>query len=110
MRSSIRAADAVIVSTPEYAHGLPGTLKNALDWLVGGMELTDKPVALLNASARSVYAQAALREILVTMGARFVDPACTTVALLAESRTPQQLAADPAIAAPIAAAFQTPGR
>lgn len=107
MRSSIRAADAVIVSTPEYAHGLPGTLKNALDWLVGGMELTDKPVALLNASARSVYAQAALREVLVTMGARFVDPACATVALLSESRTPQQLAADPAIAAPIAATFQT---
>ncbi len=107
MRSSIAAADAVIVSTPEYAHGVPGALKNALDWLVGGIALTDKPVALFNASARAVYAQAALREILVTMGARFVDPACTSVALLAESRTPQQLAADPAIAGPIAAALET---
>jgi RimJ/RimL family protein N-acetyltransferase/NAD(P)H-dependent FMN reductase len=107
MRSSIAHADAVIFSIPEYAHGVPGALKNALDWLVGGIALTDKSLALFNASARSVYAQAALREILVTMGARFVDPACTSVALLADSRTAQQLAADPAIAAPIAAALQT---
>jgi RimJ/RimL family protein N-acetyltransferase/NAD(P)H-dependent FMN reductase len=106
MQSSISAADAVIFSTPEYAHGLPGALKNALDWLVGSIELTDKPVALFNASARSVYAQAALREVLVTMGAHFVDPACATVSLLADSRTAQQLAADPAIAAPIAVALQ----
>ena len=107
MRSAISAADAVIVSTPEYAHELPGVLKNALDWLVGGMELTDKPVAMFNASARSVYAQTALREVLLTMGARFIDPACTTVPLLAESRTPQQLAADPAIAAQTARAFES---
>ena len=52
LRASIEAADAVIFSTPEYAHGLPGALKNALDWLVGGIELTDKPVVLFNASDR----------------------------------------------------------
>jgi len=54
LRTSIDSADAVIISAPEYAHGLPGTLKNALDWLVSGIELTGKPVALFNASARSV--------------------------------------------------------
>ena len=75
------AADAVIFSTPEYAHGLPGALKNALDWLVSGIEFTDKPVVLFNASARSVYAQAALREVLVTLGARILDDACVTVPL-----------------------------
>jgi chromate reductase, NAD(P)H dehydrogenase (quinone) len=41
MRSSIAHADAVIFSTPEYAHGVPGALKNALDWLVVGIALTD---------------------------------------------------------------------
>jgi NAD(P)H-dependent FMN reductase/RimJ/RimL family protein N-acetyltransferase len=106
LRASIQAVDAIILSTPEYAHGLPGALKNALDWLVSGIELTDKPVVLFNASPRSVYAQAALREVLVTMGARFIDDACVTVPLTADMRTPQQLAADPAIAQPIAAALQ----
>jgi NAD(P)H-dependent FMN reductase/RimJ/RimL family protein N-acetyltransferase len=105
LRTSIDSADAVIISAPEYAHGLPGTLKNALDWLVSGIELTGKPVALFNASARSVYAQAALREVLVTLGASFLDRACVTISLTADSRTPQQLAADPAIASPIESAL-----
>ena len=105
LRASIESADAVILSAPEYAHGLPGALKNALDWLVSGIELTGKPVALFNASARSVYAQAALREVLVTLGASFLDRACVTVPLTADSRTPLQLAADPMIATPIATAL-----
>jgi RimJ/RimL family protein N-acetyltransferase/NAD(P)H-dependent FMN reductase len=106
LRAAIHAAGAIILSTPEYAHGLPGALKNALDWLVGGIELTDKPVVLFNASARSIYAQAALREVLLTLGARILDDACVTVPLTADARTPQQLAGDPAVAAPIAAALQ----
>ena len=100
LRSSIQDADAVIVSAPEYAHGLPGALKNALDWLVSGIELTGKPVALFNASPRSVYAQASLREVLVTLGTRFLDQVCVTIPLAADSRTPQQLAADPALGRP----------
>jgi NAD(P)H-dependent FMN reductase/RimJ/RimL family protein N-acetyltransferase len=106
LRASIQAANAVIFSTPEYAHGLPGALKNALDWLVGGIELTDKPVVFFNASPRSIYAQAALREVLVTLGARMLEDACVTIPLIADSRTPQQLVTDAAIAQPIAAALQ----
>ena len=106
LRHAITAADTVAFSAPEYAHGLPGALKNALDWLVSGIEFTHKPVVLFNASARSVYAQAALREVLVTMGADFLDEACVTIPLTADERTPQQLVADPAIAAPITAALQ----
>ncbi|MFL6427037.1 MAG: GNAT family N-acetyltransferase [Acidobacteriaceae bacterium] len=106
LRASIQDADAVIFSTPEYAHGLPGALKNALDWLVSGIELTDKPAVLFNASARSIYAQAALREVLVTLGARIFENACVTLPLTADSRAPHELAADPALAAPITAALQ----
>ncbi|HEY2001436.1 MAG TPA: NADPH-dependent FMN reductase, partial [Acidobacteriaceae bacterium] len=106
LRASIQAADAVIFSTPEYAHGLPGALKNALDWLVSGIELTDKPVVLFNASPRSIYAQTALREVLVTLGARMLEDACVTIPLTADSRMPQQLATDATIAQPIAAALQ----
>jgi NAD(P)H-dependent FMN reductase/RimJ/RimL family protein N-acetyltransferase len=106
LRQAIAAAGAVVFSVPEYAHGLPGALKNALDWLVSGIEFTHKPVVLFNASARSVYAQAALREVLITMGADFLDEACLTIPLTAETRSPQQLAADPAIAAPVTTALQ----
>ena len=79
---------------------------DTLDWLVGGIELTDKPVVLFNASPRSIYAQAALRETLITLGARILEDACVTIPLTADSRTPQQLAIDAAISQPIAAALQ----
>jgi NAD(P)H-dependent FMN reductase len=70
LRGRLAAADVVLISSPEYAHGVPGSLKNALDWLVSGPEMIDKPVALLNSSGRSVHAPAALAEILRTMSAR----------------------------------------
>ena len=106
LRYAIAVADAVVFSVPEYAHGLPGALKNALDWLVDGIEFTHKPVALFNASARSVYAQAGLRETLITMGADFLNDAGLTIPLTGDARSPQQLAADSAIAASITAALQ----
>ena len=68
-RTAIGAADAVLISSPEYAHGIPGSLKNALDWLVSGPEIVGKPTGLLNASGRSVHAHAALQEVLRTMSA-----------------------------------------
>jgi chromate reductase, NAD(P)H dehydrogenase (quinone) len=55
--------DGLLISSPEYAHGVPGVLKNALDWLVSGFEFIDKPIALFNASPRATHAQAALTEI-----------------------------------------------
>ena len=52
-RDALRAADGVMICSPEYAHGVPGSLKNALDWVVGSGELSGKPVALINASPRA---------------------------------------------------------
>lgn len=72
LRHAVRESDAVLFSTPEYAHGVPGALKNALDWLVGSGEFYEKPVAFLHASSRGEIARAALKETIVTMGARFV--------------------------------------
>ena len=72
LRAEIKAADALLISTPEYAHGLPGSLKNALDWLVSGPEMVGKPIGVLNASSRSVHAQAQLQEILRTMSVNLV--------------------------------------
>jgi NAD(P)H-dependent FMN reductase len=79
--AKVGAADGIIFSTPEYAHGVPGVLKNALDWLVGGFDFLNKPVALFNASPRSTYAIASLTEILTIMSGRIIPEASITVPL-----------------------------
>ena len=79
LRTRIGAADGLLISTPEYAHGLPGSFKNALDWLVGSVEFPGKPVAVLMASSRATYARAQLLEILSTMSASIVGEACATI-------------------------------
>lgn len=90
-RTAIRESSVVLFSTPEYAHGIPGTLKNALDWLVKSGELFQKPVVMLNASSRGQYAQASLKEILTTMGAHLLQDAEVTVNLLGRDVTPAQI-------------------
>jgi chromate reductase, NAD(P)H dehydrogenase (quinone) len=74
-RAALRSADAVVISSPEYAHGVPGSLKNALDWVVGSGELVGKPVALITPSSRGTYARASLIETLQTMSAVLVPEA-----------------------------------
>jgi NADPH-dependent FMN reductase len=61
-RAALQACDAVLISSPEYAHGVPGVLKNALDWVVGSGELVNKPIALVNTSSRARHAWASLAE------------------------------------------------
>jgi len=82
LRDNIKHADGLIIASPEYAHGISGVMKNALDWLVSGDEFPFKPVALINTSPRSRHAQEALHEVLTTMSATIVDNACITVPLL----------------------------
>jgi chromate reductase, NAD(P)H dehydrogenase (quinone) len=105
-RAALRDASAILFSTPEYAHSIPGSLKNALDWVVGSGELSGKPVTLLNASARGEYAQASLREILKTMDARLVPDAEITLPLMGKSLTASDIAADLEFAALIRASLQ----
>ena len=71
-RALVGTVDGVLISSPEYARGVPGTLKNALDWLVGSFEFPDKFVALINVSPRATHAQASLTTTLETMSARIV--------------------------------------
>ena len=81
-RAIIGEADGLLISSPEYARGVAGVMKNALDWLVGSFEFPDKPVALINTSPRATHALAALRLTLETMSARIVEQACITLPLL----------------------------
>ncbi|RYZ81247.1 MAG: NAD(P)H-dependent oxidoreductase [Proteobacteria bacterium] len=71
-RNLLKGADGVIICTPEYVHGLPGSLKNAIDWTVSSGEWMEKPVLILNASPVSHFAQDSLVEILTTLMARVV--------------------------------------
>jgi chromate reductase len=98
LREQLARADAVLICTPEYAHGVPGALKNALDWVVGTGELVDKPVALLNASARATIAQASLTDTLVTMSARLVTEASGIFPLTGRKLDAPGIAADPGLA------------
>ena len=94
-RESLRESAAILFSMPEYAHGLPGVLKNALDWVVGSGELSGKPVVLVNASSRGTYAIASLKEVLTTMDARLLHDAEVTIDLLGKGLTAAELAQAP---------------
>lgn len=80
LRDAIIAADVVVIASPEYAHGVSGVIKNALDWMVGNESFVGKPVALLNAAPRATHAFRALRETITMMSAKVVDAACITLA------------------------------
>lgn len=78
MRAAVREADAVFFTTPEYNSSIPGALKNAIDWLSrprAQSVLMNKPVAVVGASTGmfgAVWAQAELRKVLGSTGARVV--------------------------------------
>src|SRR5215831_6821752 len=97
-RSALSAADAVLFSSPEYAHGIPGAFKNALDWVVGSGELVDKRVGLLSPSAMSHYAHPQIVEILTTMSATVVPRATVVIDLPRRGVEVDRLARDPAVA------------
>jgi chromate reductase len=79
LRDAVGAADAVLISTPEYNSSMPGQLKNALDWLsrpLAQSPLRNKPAAVIGASTGmfgAVWAQAETRKVLGAIGARVLD-------------------------------------
>ncbi|MFJ9871309.1 NADPH-dependent FMN reductase [Streptomyces sp. NPDC101165] len=81
LRTAIDRAAGILVCTPEYAGTLPGSFKNLLDWTVGGTEISDKPVAWVNAAApgRGQGAEATLRAVLGYTGAGIVESACVKI-------------------------------
>jgi NAD(P)H-dependent FMN reductase len=111
LRSLVETADAVLFSTPEYAHGLPGSLKNALDWLVSSPAFYGKPVAIVDTSAAySVHAVASLVEVLATMGTRLVREACVDLPLRGRSLDADAIVAAPELATALRAALEALAR
>ena len=104
-RGEIRDHAALVICSPEYAHGVPGVLKNALDWLVGGTEITGKPIAVIQTSLPSTVAHASLVETLTVMGGRVVPGASVGVVLRGRKLDEGGIAADPALSALLASAM-----
>jgi NAD(P)H-dependent FMN reductase len=94
LRRELKKADGLIISSPEYAHGISGVLKNALDWLVSGDAFPSIPVALYNTSPRATHALAALREVILTMSGIIIESASITVPLLGIERDVNSLVQD----------------
>jgi len=105
-RATIGAADGLLISSPEYARGVSGVMKNALDWLVGSFEFPNKPVALINTSPRATHALAALTLTLETMSADLVRDASITLPLLGTSDDADSVAANPEFADPLRRALE----
>ena len=105
-RDAVGNASGILISSPEYAHGIPGVLKNALDWLVSSTDFPGKPVAVLGASSISVIAPAQLREILETMNARFVADASVVVPVPGSGMDAMSIATDLELGALLRGAVQ----
>jgi len=108
LRAQLRAADAVLFSTPEYAGALPGSFKNLLDWSVGD-GLHGKPVGWVNASAHAggaEHAYAMLRTIMGYVNADVVEAACVRAHVRRDAVGADGTVSDPAVREVIAAALR----
>jgi chromate reductase len=105
VRDAITAADAVLIASPEYAHGVSGTIKNTLDWLVGHPGFAGKPVAVFNPSHRAHHADDALKETLRTMAADLIADACVRIPVIGAPIRQDAIAAAPAYRNAIEAAL-----
>jgi chromate reductase len=83
LRADITSADAIVIASPEYVHGIPGALKNALDWIVGTGEWDQKPTAILNVTPSAnepVFVRDGLKEVIQVMsGGHVLGSASFTV-------------------------------
>ena len=70
LRKQLREADGVLICSPEYAFGVPGVLKNGLDWTVSSGEFVNKPLALITAATGGDKAHASLLLTFQALSAR----------------------------------------
>ncbi|MCG8275274.1 NADPH-dependent FMN reductase [Stenotrophomonas sp. NLF4-10] len=103
---SVTASDAIVIASPEYAHGVTGTIKNTLDWLVGHIPFAYKPVAVLNPAYQSHHADEALKEILRTMCADLIQPACVRVPVIGSGVAPGDIATTAVFSSALSSSLQ----
>ncbi len=102
LRAQLAAADAVLICTPEYAGGLPGSFKNLLDWTVGGTEMHEKATAWINISSIAAPtggadAHGELAKVLGYVSADIVTSACVRAPMSRADVGPDGLVVAPAM-------------
>jgi chromate reductase len=75
LHQQLNAAAGILICTPEYAFGVPGALKNLLDWTVATGNFVDKPVGVITASSQGNYAHPSLLTTLGALSANVIDGA-----------------------------------
>lgn len=95
LKSALKESSGLIIASPEYAHGISGSMKNALDWLVSGDEFPYKPIMLINTSLRASHAQAALTEVLTTMSGNIIEQAYVSIPILSSGYDKNGILNDP---------------
>lgn len=100
-QKQLARCDAVLIASPEYAHGVTGVMKNALDWVVASAELSQKPVGILNAADRAHHAWNALQETIKTMDANLIPEACLVISLTGSTLTVEAMKQEPHITSPL---------
>lgn len=96
-RRAVGQADALLIASPEYAHGISGPMKNALDWLVSHEDTVAKPVAVVNTSSRARHADEAIREVLQTMSIAIIRDASISLPLAPACVTEQDMLRSPEV-------------
>ncbi|MES2702646.1 MAG: NAD(P)H-dependent oxidoreductase [Bacteroidota bacterium] len=88
-REAIKNADGVLICSPEYAFGVPGSLKNALDWTVSTGELVYKPLALITAATGGDKAHAALLHTFTALSCRIPADGALLISFIRSKMSPQ---------------------
>jgi chromate reductase, NAD(P)H dehydrogenase (quinone) len=97
-RAKISNADAVLICTPEYAFGIPGSLKNALDWTVASGEFVEKRVGLITASSQGEKGHAALLLVLQALSSNVVEDATLIISFVRSKLNGDGSLKDPKVA------------
>jgi NAD(P)H-dependent FMN reductase len=91
-RELLKKSKALLVCSPEYIHGVPGSLKNAFDWIASSGELDGMPVGLINASPSmngATFAQESLKEILTVLSQKVIPEATVSVTAVKTKLSPE---------------------
>jgi len=98
LKTALSESAGLVIASPEYAHGISGPMKNALDWLVSGVEFPYKPIMLINTSPRASHALESLKEVLNTMSGSIIDKSCVSIPLLSSGLDADGIVSRPEIA------------
>lgn len=109
LRRALKASDALLVCSPEYIHGIPGSLKNVFDWLASSGELDGMPVGIINATPSidgATFAQQALQEVLKVLSNNIIPEAVVRIGAVKTKMDPQGKITDPGLTETLRKALQ----